>query len=140
MEFFTPRGPGRAAYRPDGPLPKEFPRAAEAAERLWALMNEGTAYDQALRHLCFQLWRNIWGLETPPCLVNNTPEKVEGWREKMIVGESKNLTKDHRARSRLAMDGMVDKVKGWVMGRNKRREWINRDWCEWYYRDRDRQV
>lgn len=26
MEFFTPRGPGRAAYRPDGPLPKEFPR------------------------------------------------------------------------------------------------------------------
>ena len=26
MEFFTPRGPGKAAYRPDGPLPKEFPR------------------------------------------------------------------------------------------------------------------
>lgn len=62
-----------------------------------------------------QLWRNIWGLETPPCLVNNTPEKVEGWREKMIVGESKNLTKDHRARNRLAMDGMVDKVR----------------WCVW---------
>ena len=31
-------------------------------------------------------------------------------------------------------------VKSWVMGRNKRREWINRDWIEWYYRDRDRQV
>lgn len=29
MEFFTPRGPGRAAYRPDGPLPKEFPRVSD---------------------------------------------------------------------------------------------------------------
>lgn len=35
---------------------------------------------------------------------------------------------------------MLLQVKGWVMGRNKRREWINRDWVEWYYRDRERQV
>lgn len=26
MEFHTPLGPGRASYRPNGPLPKEFPR------------------------------------------------------------------------------------------------------------------
>ena len=167
MEFHTPLGPGRAAYRPDGPLPKEFPgvsaeilqylvpgflelynsivsrerhadflllfvvhpmalsvlktsyvvffmytvaeaftenwllghaprvtwpqalavqcflfvvfvllflvlkffafffvtfkysydlkKAAEAAERLWTLMSTGTAFDQGLRHLCFQV-------------------------------------------------------------------------------------
>lgn len=29
FDFFTPRGPGRAAYRPDGPLPKEFPRVRD---------------------------------------------------------------------------------------------------------------
>lgn len=32
MEFFTPQGPGRAAYRPDGPLPKEFPRVCSTKE------------------------------------------------------------------------------------------------------------
>lgn len=31
MEFFTPQGPGRAAYRPDGPLPKDFPRVCMRA-------------------------------------------------------------------------------------------------------------
>eukprot|EP00752_Nemacystus_decipiens_P001742 g1685.t1 len=139
-EFFTPQGPGRAAYRPDGPLPKDFPRAAEAAERLWKLMNVGTAYDQGLRHLCFQLWRNIWGLETPPCLSQSTKDKGEGWLDRLVVGESRNVPKDKRARMRAAVDGMVDKVRGWVMGRNKRREWINRDWGEWYYRDRERQT
>lgn len=30
-------------------------QAVEAAERLWALMSTGTAFDQGLRHLCFQV-------------------------------------------------------------------------------------
>ena len=59
-----------------------------------------------------QLWRDIWGLETAPCLVgkDGTKEKSEGWRDRLVVGESRNVTKDKRARMRMAVDGMVEKV------------------------------
>lgn len=30
-------------------------------------------------HLTNQLWRNLWGLETPPCLVNTSKSKSELW-------------------------------------------------------------
>lgn len=57
-----------------------------------------------------QLWRNIWGLETPPCLEESTKDKSEGWLDRLVVGESRNVPKDKRARMRTAVDGMVDKV------------------------------
>lgn len=58
-----------------------------------------------------QLWRNIWGLETPPCLEERTKDKGEGWLDRLVVGESRNVPKDKRARMRTAVDGMVDKVR-----------------------------
>ena len=59
-----------------------------------------------------QLWRNIWGLETPPCLEESTKDKGEGWLDRLVVGEARNVPKDKRARMRTAVDGMVDKVCG----------------------------
>lgn len=64
---------------------------------------------------CFQLWRNIWGLETPPCLVNTTKDKSEGWRDRLVVGESRSVPKDKRARMQVAVDGMVEKVRNIFM-------------------------
>lgn len=58
----------------------------------------------------FQLWRNIWGLDTPPCLEARVKQRDEGWMDKLIAGEANNLPKEKRARIRAAVDGMVDKV------------------------------
>lgn len=42
--------------------------------------------------------------------------------------------------SRVALTGVAVQVKGWVMSRYRRRDWVDRDWVAWYYRDRERQV
>lgn len=43
-EFFTPRGPGRSAYRPDGPLPKDFPGVSEDCRCFLEWVRERRAY------------------------------------------------------------------------------------------------
>lgn len=58
-----------------------------------------------------KLWRNLWGLETPPSLVVASKKKTEGWRERLVIGESKGTPKDKRGRVQMAIDGMVEKVK-----------------------------
>lgn len=63
MEFHTPLGPGRAAYRPDGPLPKDFPRVialifvtAIYRQLFFALMGGCTAKAVGgVQRLCGQL-------------------------------------------------------------------------------------
>lgn len=77
-------------------------------------------YPESLQPLCcvlfgsplriWQLWRNVWGLETPPGLEESTKDKGEGWLDRLVVGESRNIPKEKKARVRTAVDGMVDKV------------------------------
>lgn len=40
--------------------------ARDVTSKLWLLMNEAFAFDGRLRMTTHQLWRAIWGLETPP--------------------------------------------------------------------------
>lgn len=63
-----------------------------------------------LSYLFCKLWRNLWGLETPPSLVGSSKQKTEGWRERLVIGDSKGTPKDKRIRVQMAIDGMVEKV------------------------------
>ncbi|CAM9486185.1 unnamed protein product [Phaeothamnion confervicola] len=123
-EFYAPRGPGRVAYRADRPLPRDFPGAAEVAESAWQLLCGGTAFNQPLRTLVLQLYRDLWGNAVPPALAAAAAAAAAAGRPSVPPAP-----KPESWRGIYAV--VASTVRPWVIHRARRRDWIDRDWLAW---------
>lgn len=67
-------------------------------------------------YFILQLWRDLWGLETPPCLKGHVKEKSPGWRERLIVGDGRNSKGfgSKRYMAQISIESMVNQVSSFT--------------------------